>query len=391
MSDNPVPLKLGRLEPYTSRLRLLPYAGEAWLPVCRSGEVPPGRVRAERFALFRLVLFRDEQGRVRALEDRCPHRGVPLSLGECVRGRLVCSYHGLTIDGEGRFGNLSTPTFPVKEHLGLVWVYAGEPSCAEESPLPDFSPFGSGETVDTVLRLDMRTHWSLVLDNGVDLTHDHLHRKQFFFFKVLGLSGVTEKDGDIEVSYHALLRDEFNRRREGPIRIRISGHLVRLDFNGQPVVHSVMTPRCANGRESTQWWFVSFRPVRGLRPFYRLVLPFVRRVMLAAFGEDRLMLEHEATAVFEHGAPQTERNPIVREVEALFRRRVVATCRRRLPLLPAREWPTPEVLGEVRRGELAVIDPEAPSPLTHEELSHLLAGKPAVRMHRLWGHALLAR
>jgi phenylpropionate dioxygenase-like ring-hydroxylating dioxygenase large terminal subunit len=383
--------KLGRLEPYSSRLRLLPYVGEAWLPVCRSSDVRPGRVRAERFAWYRLALFRDERGEVRAVEDRCPHRGVPLSLGECVQGRLVCAYHGLTLDGDGRFGNLCVRTFAAREHLGMVWVYAGEPASAAKALLPDFHPFGSRETVDTILGLEMRTHWSLVLDNGVDLTHDHLHRKQPFFFKVLSLCGVTEKDGHIEVAYHARLRNEFNRRREGPIRIRISGHLVRLDFDGQPVVHSVMTPRSANGRENTQWWFVSFRPVWGLRPFYRLMLPHIRRVMLAAFGEDRLMLEHEAEAVFDRGAPQTERNPIVREVEALFRNRVVALCRSRLPSLPVQELPARDVLAQVGRGELAVFDPEDPSPLTHDELARRCAGAPTVRLHRQWAHALLSR
>ena len=34
-----------------------------------------------------------------ALEDRCPHRRVPLSLGEVKDGRLQCGYHGWTFDG----------------------------------------------------------------------------------------------------------------------------------------------------------------------------------------------------------------------------------------------------------------------------------------------------
>lgn len=43
-----------------------------------------------------MVFFRAEGGAVAALEDFCPHRGAPLSLG-AVRedGRLVCGYHGL--------------------------------------------------------------------------------------------------------------------------------------------------------------------------------------------------------------------------------------------------------------------------------------------------------
>lgn len=391
MSDFTSPLKLTRLEPYDSRLRLLPFVGQAWLPVCRSADVRAGRPRAERFAGFRLVLFRDANGSVRALEDRCPHRGVPLSLGECVRGRLVCAYHGLEVDGEGRFGNLCVRTFSVREHLGMVWVYAGEERFANETPLPDLRPFGTQGSVDAVMHLDMRTHYSLVLDNGVDLTHDYLHRKNLFFFKVLGLDGMVEEDAHVEVSYRAKLRNEFNGSREGAIRIRFAGPLVRLDFDGQPIIHSLLTPRAANGREITQWWFVSFRARRGLRFLYRLCMPLVRRIMLAAFGQDRRMLEKEAEAVFDHRFPQTERNPLVREVEASLRRRLVAQSLARLPTLPVQSLPVPEVLSLVARGELAVFDPEVPSPMTHEELTHRLSGHSTARVHRDWTCALIAQ
>jgi vanillate O-demethylase monooxygenase subunit len=44
-----------------------------------------------------VVLFRGPQGEVAALEDWCPHRGAPLSLGRVIEGRLVCGYHGLEI------------------------------------------------------------------------------------------------------------------------------------------------------------------------------------------------------------------------------------------------------------------------------------------------------
>lgn len=45
------------------------------------------------------ALFRDAKGVVRALEDRCPHRRVPLSLGKVINGDLRCAYHGWTFNG----------------------------------------------------------------------------------------------------------------------------------------------------------------------------------------------------------------------------------------------------------------------------------------------------
>ena len=41
-----------------------------------------------------IVLFRDQQGKVAALENRCAHRGVPLSCGEVVDKGIQCGYHG---------------------------------------------------------------------------------------------------------------------------------------------------------------------------------------------------------------------------------------------------------------------------------------------------------
>ena len=46
-----------------------------------------------------IVLFRDKDGKVVALEDRCPHRRVPLSLGKVIQGELRCAYHGWTFNG----------------------------------------------------------------------------------------------------------------------------------------------------------------------------------------------------------------------------------------------------------------------------------------------------
>src|SRR5437764_226212 len=49
-----------------------------------------------------LVLFRGASGRVGALLDRCPHRNVPLSLGQVGRdGTLQCAYHGWRFDTAG--------------------------------------------------------------------------------------------------------------------------------------------------------------------------------------------------------------------------------------------------------------------------------------------------
>ena len=49
-----------------------------------------------------IALFRDENGRAIALEDRCIHRCAQLSRGKVKEGKLECPYHGWTYDGTGQ-------------------------------------------------------------------------------------------------------------------------------------------------------------------------------------------------------------------------------------------------------------------------------------------------
>jgi nitrite reductase/ring-hydroxylating ferredoxin subunit len=94
-----------------------------------------------------VVLFRNRQGQASALSDRCPHRGLPLSMGHCSHGRLVCRYHGWEFDHEGvcqRIPADPTATRPramltpyaICEQDGYVWI---SPGGAPPSP-PDGLP-----------------------------------------------------------------------------------------------------------------------------------------------------------------------------------------------------------------------------------------------------------
>src|SRR5512145_2758989 len=50
-----------------------------------------------------VVMFRTEGGTAVALEDRCPHRRLPLSMGKLVGDDVLqCHYHGLRFDRTGQ-------------------------------------------------------------------------------------------------------------------------------------------------------------------------------------------------------------------------------------------------------------------------------------------------
>lgn len=120
----------------------------------------------------------------------CPHRFAPLSAGKlCDGGNAVqCSYQGLQFNGMGAcidnpHGNGAIPkaaavkAYAVRERDGLIWLWAGEASEADNSLIPDYSAVTTAH-VDGTIRGYMPTacNSELFVDNILDLTHvDFLH------------------------------------------------------------------------------------------------------------------------------------------------------------------------------------------------------------------------
>src|SRR6516225_5064606 len=102
---------------------------------CKS---PPSNHEVTRNRLGGLILgepiafFRKEDGTPVALEDRCVHRHLPLSMGRLVGDLLQCHYHGLRYDGTGQCvrvpGQNAIPpaaqvkAYPVAERHRWLWI-----------------------------------------------------------------------------------------------------------------------------------------------------------------------------------------------------------------------------------------------------------------------------
>lgn len=129
----------------------------------------------------RIVLFRAADGRPVALEDACPHRKLPLSLGRREGDTIVCGYHGLTFDTSGAC--IAAPTqatppkacvrrYPLAERYGLVWIWMGDPAQADLAKIIDIPQWGSpdwGYNRGPVMHVDC--HYLYVVDNLLDPTH----------------------------------------------------------------------------------------------------------------------------------------------------------------------------------------------------------------------------
>ena len=128
-----------------------------------------------------IAFYRDAENCVQAMEDFCPHRGLPLSLGFVENGELVCGYHGLRMGPDGK--TISMPkqrvggfpcvkSFPVIERYGFVWVWPGDPERASEDQLPDLFWADSPDWVYGGGLYHIQADYRLMIDNLMDLTHE---------------------------------------------------------------------------------------------------------------------------------------------------------------------------------------------------------------------------
>jgi len=162
-----------------------------WYCIAASGDVGAKPVGLKRLG-ERLVLWRDARGEVHALEDRCPHRGVALSIGEVRDGLLTCAYHGIQIDEGGRVvkvpalsncpleGQKLVRTFPVIEHYQAIWAYFGDEKHRAPPPLELPEELVSSEW-SGLLHVDTwNAHYQYVYDNLCDPMHaPYLHGQSY--------------------------------------------------------------------------------------------------------------------------------------------------------------------------------------------------------------------
>jgi nitrite reductase (NADH) small subunit len=97
-----------------------------WLAVCGVDDIPELGSRKLAAGAWRIALIRTEGSSVFALEDRCPHKGGPLSEGIVAADRVACPLHGQCVElATGRMiapDEGSTRRFDVRVDGGQVWL-----------------------------------------------------------------------------------------------------------------------------------------------------------------------------------------------------------------------------------------------------------------------------
>lgn len=158
-----------------------------WYMAAWAEEVEQGKLFYRQLVGEHVLFFRDEEGQIHAIGDRCPHRFAPLHLGRQMGDAVECKYHGLRFGTEGQCvfnpqGNGTIPkaakvrAYPTSEKYNIIWIWMGDPERADPGTVPDF-PILEPENYATGRGyLKANAHYELESDNIMDLSHiEFLH------------------------------------------------------------------------------------------------------------------------------------------------------------------------------------------------------------------------
>jgi phenylpropionate dioxygenase-like ring-hydroxylating dioxygenase large terminal subunit len=157
------------------------FVRNAWYVAGWSDELSMEKPRACGMLGDPVVLYRRSDGCAVALEDRCIHRSLPLSVGR-IRGDVIeCGYHGMQFDWRGACvripGQIAIPqaacvrSYPVVERHGCIWVWMGEQALADATDITPFPWMDKPGWQRTRLHARIECNYQLVIDNLLDLSH----------------------------------------------------------------------------------------------------------------------------------------------------------------------------------------------------------------------------
>lgn len=184
-----------------------------WYIVAESHELGKNQVIARSVLGEWLAIFRDEAGRISALQDKCLHRTAQISNGRVVEGKLQCPYHGWTYGHNGdvvhipsmgpnyKQGSRCAKSYQVIEQEDYIYVRLS-------SEINDTKPFSMpcyGEKGYTTIRLQnlFRNNVTNCAENFVDIPHTtFVHPKIFRDAKHEKFGAViVREDGRVKVTY----------------------------------------------------------------------------------------------------------------------------------------------------------------------------------------------
>ncbi|WP_273735245.1 aromatic ring-hydroxylating dioxygenase subunit alpha [Mycolicibacterium septicum] len=158
------------------------YPSKCWYTAAMSDEISTTPV-SRRLLGQDVVLWRGGDGCVNAFENRCAHRGFPLSHGFVENGQLVCGYHGCTYSSTGECVHIPSqphvptgmrvPVYPIIEDPPFIWIWLGPPTGAATGRPPTV-PWVNDPQWDTFTSFwPVGANYLMVHEHYLDLSYAH--------------------------------------------------------------------------------------------------------------------------------------------------------------------------------------------------------------------------
>ncbi len=155
------------------------YLRRFWHPIARVGDLAPGQLRRMDVLGETLTFVCFSADHHALLDDRCPHRGVPLSLGDVVDGSVRCPYHGWRFDSTGacvdapgerdrRCAAARARSRPLATAYGLVFAWLGDQPPA---PFPFDAPPPPSMVPHRLAPIEWPACFLLRVENTTDFSH----------------------------------------------------------------------------------------------------------------------------------------------------------------------------------------------------------------------------
>ena len=156
-----------------------------WYVIGFSHEFETHNLTGHQVAGKAMVAWRNQEGNMVVLDNRCAHKRFPLSEGRLMDdGTLECAYHGLRYNCEGQCvlipsqpgvdipKHAQVKTFPVVEQDGIVWVWPGniEKSTERKPPRTEEVNSDEWESIDSG-PMHVPANYLLLIENLLDITH----------------------------------------------------------------------------------------------------------------------------------------------------------------------------------------------------------------------------
>jgi phenylpropionate dioxygenase-like ring-hydroxylating dioxygenase large terminal subunit len=252
-----------------------------WYLVCRSSDIADRPVPLTRLNR-KIVVWRDAEGAVHAVDDVCPHRRAPLSQGRIVPQGLACNYHGVVVNGSGTVvavppvhecplvGRTMITGYPARDVAGAIWLYFsdGLDDVVPELDLPE--QLTSDEWSGFIYAEEWKCNYQLPLDNRLDPMHAiYLHAESF----TLGF-GVTQSVIKLHETEHGFYIERDNQRGVNIDRTEV----IHKEGNNYWVFTSIPYPKSVGGNfftilshstpideNRTYVWFMRYQKSEGWR------------------------------------------------------------------------------------------------------------------------------